>query len=76
VASLTIDVDGAGRPPLFLSVSVHVARRNHVAEGEAVAVSLLAEGIQLMPPDRERTPIRRPEVEAGTRGNMLSEPAG
>jgi molybdate transport system ATP-binding protein len=59
-AALALDVDGAGRPPLFLSVSVHVARRNGLSQGVPATVSLLAEGIHLMPPDRDRTPIRRP----------------
>jgi len=35
--------------PLFFPVSEHVARRNRVAPGEPVAVSLLADGIHLMP---------------------------
>jgi molybdate transport system ATP-binding protein len=33
------------------SVPTHVARRNRVSDGEPVTVSLLAEGIHLMPPD-------------------------
>ncbi|MGF1610550.1 MAG: ABC transporter ATP-binding protein [Kiloniellales bacterium] len=36
--------------PLHFSVPLHVARRNGIAEGVEVAVSLLAEGIHLMPP--------------------------
>ena len=36
--------------PLHFSVPLHVARRNSLAEGVEAAVSLLAEGIHLMPP--------------------------
>lgn len=38
--------------PLHFSVPTHVARRNGFTSGTAVAVSLLAEGIHLMPPVR------------------------
>jgi molybdate transport system ATP-binding protein len=48
-ALLAVHVDGPARPPLFLSIPLHVARRNGIAQGAAVGVSLLAEGIHLMP---------------------------
>jgi molybdate transport system ATP-binding protein len=63
-AALAIHVRGAERPPLFMSVPMHVARRNGIDEGVAVIVSLLAEGIHLMAADRERVPVRRPGREA------------
>ncbi len=47
-ALLTVHVDDAGRPPLFASIPMHVARRNGIEQGAAVGVSLLAEGIHLM----------------------------
>jgi molybdate transport system ATP-binding protein len=56
--ALTVAVNGAQRPPLFLSVPAHVARRNGIAAGVEVGVSLLAEGIHLMPADDTRTPSR------------------
>jgi len=48
-ALMSVHVDDAARPPLFLSIPMHVARRNGIAQGVAVGVSLLAEGIHLMP---------------------------
>ena len=48
-ALLTVHVDDAARPPLFLSIPMHVAGRNAIAPGVTVGVSLLAEGIHLMP---------------------------
>jgi len=36
--------------PIHFSVPLHVARRNGLAEGVAATVSLLAEGIHLLPP--------------------------
>jgi molybdate transport system ATP-binding protein len=66
-ASLAIEAGSKGRPPIFLSVPVHVARRNGVEQGVEATVSLLADGIHLMPADRERTPIRR-EGRAGGAG--------
>lgn len=47
-ALLTVQVDETSRPPLFLTIPMHVARRNGIALGAAVGVSLLAEGIHLM----------------------------
>ena len=48
-ALLSVHVDDASRPPLFLSLPMHVARRNGIEKGVAVGISLLAEGIHLMP---------------------------
>ncbi len=44
--SITIAVDNG--QALYLSVPTHVARRNHLAQGGDITVSLLAEGIHLM----------------------------
>jgi hypothetical protein len=49
-AHLTLRPDHDRRLPLHFSVPLHVARRNAVAPGVAATVSLLAEGIHLMPP--------------------------
>jgi molybdate transport system ATP-binding protein len=37
--------------PLHFTVPAHVARRNGLAKGAPASVSLLADGIHLMPPD-------------------------
>jgi molybdate transport system ATP-binding protein len=47
--SVGIKLDGAVGPLLFMSVPTHVAHRNRLRLGEAIQVSLLAEGIHLMP---------------------------
>jgi molybdate transport system ATP-binding protein len=47
--SLSMRVDGAADAPLHFSVATHVARRNGLAAGEQIAVSLLADAIHLMP---------------------------
>lgn len=46
---LALDHDAQAR--ITFSIPTHVARRNAVAIGEAVRVSLLAAGIHLMPPE-------------------------
>jgi molybdate transport system ATP-binding protein len=51
-AHVTALVDGSAEQPLAFSVPAHVARRNALAVGEAIGVSLLAEGIHLMPVQR------------------------
>lgn len=56
--ALTVAINGSQRPPLFLSVPTHVARRNDITTGVEIGVSLLAEGIHLMPRDETRTPPR------------------
>jgi molybdate transport system ATP-binding protein len=63
--ALTVAVNGAQRPPLFLSLPTHVARRNGIAAGVDIGISLLAEGIHLMPADETRIPAR-PPGHAGT----------
>lgn len=48
--SIAMDVEGtAEHHPLHLSVSTHVAKRNGLDRGVRIGVSLVAEGIQLMP---------------------------
>ena len=49
LASARVLVDSADELPLSFVVPTHVARRNGVAAGVTVTVSLLAEGIHLMP---------------------------
>ena len=51
-AALVIQPDGPDKPPLFTSVSLHAAQRNGIHTGAEVTVSLPAEGIHLMPTDR------------------------
>ena len=58
-AQLTVQVNGSDRPPLFLSVPVHVADRNGIAPGVEVGVSLLAAGIHLMAGEGAGPPGRR-----------------
>ena len=47
-ARVTLDVGGASAPLTF-EVSAHVAQRNNVAAGAEISVSLLADGIHVMP---------------------------
>jgi molybdate transport system ATP-binding protein len=56
--ALTVAVNGPDRPPLFLTVPAHVARRNGIAMGVEIGLSLLADGIHLMPSDDTRTPAK------------------
>ncbi len=56
--ALTVAVNGTDRPPLFLTVPAHTARRNGIAQGVDIGLSLLAEGIHLMPADESRTPAK------------------
>ncbi len=56
--ALTVAVNGPDRPPLFLTVPAHVARRNGIATGVEIGLSLLADGIHLMPSDDTRTPAK------------------
>ena len=53
-AAVTVDIGGPDRPPLFLTVPLHVARAQAIGVGSAVRVALLAEGIHLMPADDHR----------------------
>jgi molybdate transport system ATP-binding protein len=48
-AQITLRPDHDDRWPLHFSVPLHVARRNAIAPGVEAAVSLLAQGIHLMP---------------------------
>ena len=57
--ALSVVVNGPDRPPLFLTVPAHTARRNNIAQGVDIGVSLLSEGIHLMPVDETRTPVKR-----------------
>ena len=50
-AAITVAVGGADRPPLFMSVPLHVAQQFHLEIGTEVSLSLRTEGIQLMPAD-------------------------
>jgi molybdate transport system ATP-binding protein len=52
-AAITVSVGGADRPPLFLSVPLHVARQHGIEVRADVRIALLPEGIHLMPPDTE-----------------------
>jgi molybdate transport system ATP-binding protein len=58
IVALTVAVNGLDRPPVFLTIPAHVARRNDITAGVEIGLSLLAEGIHLMPSDDERTPAR------------------
>lgn len=58
-AAVSVHVGGLDRPPLFMSLPVHVAQSNGIERGTDVVVSLLSDGIHLMPPDEDRTRIRR-----------------
>jgi len=48
-AAVTMRVDGRADAELQLSIPLHVARRNGLAQGAEIRVSLLREGIHLMP---------------------------
>ncbi|MFN7086158.1 MAG: ABC transporter ATP-binding protein [Burkholderiales bacterium] len=56
-AAVSIHVGGPDRPPLFMSIPLHVAKRNGIAAGVGITVSLLSDGIHLMPPDDSRLPF-------------------
>ena len=51
-AVVSVRVGNPARPPVFLTVPLHVAERNSLVAGSSVSVSLLADSIHLMPPDR------------------------
>ncbi len=51
---LSVAINGPDRPPLFLTVPAHTARRNGIAQDVEIGVSLLSEGIHLMPVDETR----------------------
>jgi len=49
--SVTLHVDGRDSLPLVFSIATHAVRRNGMNRGATVVVSLLADGIHLMPPE-------------------------
>lgn len=67
--ALSVAVNGPDRPPLFLNIPAHVARRNHIAMGVEIGVSLLAEGIHLMPVDETRV-LPRPRERGAVAGKL------
>jgi molybdate transport system ATP-binding protein len=52
--SVGIKLDGDDDSLLFMTVPTHVAHRNQLGPGESLRVSLLAEGIHLMPREKSR----------------------
>ncbi|MGP1678267.1 MAG: TOBE domain-containing protein, partial [Burkholderiales bacterium] len=48
--SVVLDIGVPARVPLAMSIVTHHARRNNIAVGDRVKVTLLASGIHLMPP--------------------------
>ena len=48
-ASVTVRVDGVRETLIAMTVPTHVAQRNRLSEGGPIKVSLLQEGIHLMP---------------------------
>lgn len=48
-ASVRVEIDKQAQIAITMSVPVHVASRNELAYGQQVTISLLAEGIHLMP---------------------------
>jgi len=57
-AAIAVAVGGTDRPPLFMSVPLHVAQQYGIAVGSDVTVSLVPEGIHLMPSDANTKPER------------------
>lgn len=51
-ALVSVLLGNPDRPPVYLSVPLHVAERNDIRSGASVGFSLLADSIHLMPPDR------------------------
>ena len=56
--SIALDVGAPGDAPLAMSIVTHHARRNNLALGDRVKVTLLASGIHLMPPAEAATERR------------------
>ena len=52
--SVVMHVGGRAELPIAMNISTHAARRNRLSPGESVMITLLAEGIHLMPPEPER----------------------
>jgi len=51
-ALVGVQLGNPDKPPVYLSVPLHVAERNAIAVGVRVSFSLLADSIHLMVPDR------------------------
>jgi len=49
--SVVVQVNGRRSVPLSMSIATHHARRNRLGPGELIRVSLLSEGVHLMPFD-------------------------
>jgi molybdate transport system ATP-binding protein len=47
--SVAIRIGDRSGPPLVMNIATHHARRNKLAPGEAITVTLLGEGIHVMP---------------------------
>ena len=62
-AALAVAVGGTDRPPLYLSVPLHVAHGQGLDTGVEVTVSIVGSGIHLMPADDD-------EPEAGSHRRM------
>jgi hypothetical protein len=62
-AAITVAVGGAERPPLFVTVPLHVAHSQGIEAGTRVRMALVPAGIHLMPADAgdgsERSKRRR-----------------
>ncbi|MBL0289597.1 MAG: ABC transporter ATP-binding protein [Betaproteobacteria bacterium] len=56
MTSIALSVVAGERSDIFFNVPTHVAQRNGIAPGAAASVSLLAEGIHLMPTAAAPTP--------------------
>lgn len=54
-SNVTMTMDGRDDRVLNFSISTHAAERNGLAVGAAITVSLLANGIHLMPRERDRS---------------------
>ena len=50
-AAIAVGIGGADRPPLFLSVPLHLAQQYAIAVGAKISVRVLPQGIHLMDPD-------------------------
>ncbi len=49
---VAVQPGASNRPPVYFSVPDHVAVRNELRVGVSIGISLLAESVHLMPPDR------------------------
>ena len=74
-ARVTLDVHGLDTPLTF-EVSAHVAARNRVEAGAEVAVSLLADGVHLMPAADAASVIGRPGASRHLSAKACGSPSG